>query len=81
MLRRMVLIVSHTPLSLGYCHGYEWNRRLIFFLSFLVVIPWGRLNHPLRKDLVIGQKPEKEGGSGLAEKFWEWSEEQVKPYL
>ena len=53
--------------------------KLIF--SFLVVIPWGRLNHPLRKDLVIGQKPEKEGGSGLAEKFWGWSEEQVKPYL
>ena len=29
----------------------------------------------------MGQKPEKEGGSGVAEKFWEWSEEQVKPYL
>ncbi|KAK0516923.1 hypothetical protein JMJ35_000078 [Cladonia borealis] len=45
------------------------------------LVPWGRLNYPLKKDLVMGQKPEKEGGSGVAGKFWEWSEEQVKPYL
>ena len=47
---------------------------------FRVVIPWGRLNHPLRKDLVLGQKPEREGGTGVAEKFWEWSEEQVREF-
>lgn len=45
------------------------------------VLPWGRLHHKLRKDLVLGQKTEAEGGTGTAEKFWNWSEEQVKPYL
>ncbi|KAK3173359.1 hypothetical protein OEA41_006688 [Lepraria neglecta] len=45
------------------------------------IVPWGRLHHPLRKDLVLSAKPESEGGSGQALKFWEWSEEQVKPYL
>jgi len=43
--------------------------------------PWGRLGVPLRKDLVAASKTEAEGGTGIAAKFWEWSEEQVKPYL
>ena len=45
------------------------------------VIPWGRFGHPLREDLLVAQKTEEEGGSGHAAKFWDWSEEQVKPYL
>lgn len=45
------------------------------------IVPWGRFGHPLRKDLLVAQKTEEEGGSGHAAKFWEWSEEQVKPFL
>lgn len=48
---------------------------------FSLVIPWGRLNHPLRKDLALAQKTEAEGGTSHADKFWEWSEEQVKPFV
>lgn len=44
------------------------------------VIPWGRLG-ALRKDLEDASKSEEDGGMGTARKFWEWSEEQVKPYL
>jgi retinol dehydrogenase-12 len=36
---------------------------------------------PIRADLEKGSKSEAEGGTGIAGKFWAWSEEQVKPYL
>jgi retinol dehydrogenase-12 len=45
----------------------------------LAVIPWGRFQ-PIRKDIFEASKPTSEGGTGLAEKFWEWSEEQTKQY-
>ncbi|KAF4975347.1 hypothetical protein FZEAL_7854 [Fusarium zealandicum] len=44
------------------------------------VVPWGRFL-PIRSDLQKGSLSESEGGTGIAEKFWAWSEEQVKPYF
>ncbi|KAI2468307.1 NAD(P)-binding protein [Annulohypoxylon bovei var. microspora] len=45
------------------------------------VIPWGRFQS-LRKDLVAGSRSTSEpGGTGTAERFWDWSEEQVRSYL
>ncbi|KAI0860398.1 NAD(P)-binding protein [Xylaria cubensis] len=44
------------------------------------VIPWGRFQQP-RKDLIAGSKSLVEEGTGVAEKFWQWSEVQVKSYL
>lgn len=44
------------------------------------IVPWGRFSD-IRSDLLQGSKPESEGGSGIAEKWWEWTEEQVKPYM
>jgi len=44
------------------------------------VQPWGRIVD-IRADLAKGAKSEAEGGTGVAEKFWAWTEEQVKPYL
>jgi hypothetical protein len=44
------------------------------------VIPWGRFA-AIRDDLLAASKTEAEGGSGLAKKFWDWNEEQVKAYL
>jgi hypothetical protein len=41
--------------------------------------PWGRFEAQ-RADLENGSKSKAEGGTGIAEKFWKWSEEQVKPY-
>jgi retinol dehydrogenase-12 len=34
----------------------------------------------LRGDLVAACKTEAEGGTGIAAKFWDWTEEQVKVY-
>jgi hypothetical protein len=44
-----------------------------------IVVPWGRYM-PLRKDLEAGAKTEAEGGTGVASKFWDWTEEQIKPF-
>jgi hypothetical protein len=56
------------------------SPRVAYPLTMTTVIPWGRLI-PIRKDLGAAGKSEAEGGTGIATKFWEWSEEQVKPYL
>lgn len=42
--------------------------------------PWGRFVD-IRPDLEAGKKSISEGGTGVGEKFWAWSEEQVKSYL
>lgn len=45
------------------------------------VIPFGRLGPNIRKDLKEGSLDESEGGTGMAKRFWEWQEEQIKPYV
>ncbi|EFX01780.1 short chain dehydrogenase reductase [Grosmannia clavigera kw1407] len=44
------------------------------------VVPWGRFA-PMREDIDAASRPTSEGGTGLAEKWWQWNEEQVKPYV
>lgn len=44
------------------------------------VVPWGRFMN-MRKDLVQASKPRAEGGTGIAQAFWKWNEEQIKSYL
>ncbi|QPC79116.1 hypothetical protein HYE68_009868 [Fusarium pseudograminearum] len=48
--------------------------------SGIWVVPWGRFM-PIRPDVQKGALPESEGGTGMAEFFWNWSEEQIKPYF
>ncbi|KAI0486798.1 short-chain dehydrogenase [Xylaria cf. heliscus] len=43
------------------------------------IVPWGRIE-AIRKDLLEGSKPEEEGGTGVAQKFWKWCEEQTSRY-
>ncbi|GAP87685.1 putative short-chain dehydrogenase [Rosellinia necatrix] len=43
------------------------------------IVPWGRIDN-IRKDLLEGSKPEEEGGTGIAQKFWKWSDEQTSRY-
>lgn len=35
----------------------------------------------IRADLVDATKGEDEGGTGIGKRFWEWTEEQIKPFL
>ena len=43
------------------------------------ILPWGRFS-PQRPDLVQGSKSKADGGTGIAERFWNWSEAQVKTF-
>jgi retinol dehydrogenase 12 len=42
--------------------------------------PWGRIG-TLRHDIALGGKSKDEGGTGLAEEYWQWCEEQVRDYV
>lgn len=44
------------------------------------VIPWGKLGAP-RDDIAKSCLGAAEGGTGLASKFWEWSEKEVTAYI
>lgn len=45
-----------------------------------LVLPFGRFG-AIRKDWTAVTKPSDEGGNGTAQRFWDWSEEQVKEYV
>lgn len=45
-----------------------------------LVYPFGRFG-TIRKDWEAATKSSAEGGNGTAQKFWDWSEEQVRKYL
>jgi retinol dehydrogenase-12 len=44
------------------------------------VVPWGRFME-IREDLFAASKAVAEGGTGIAQKFWQWNEEQIRPFL
>ncbi|VUC35350.1 unnamed protein product [Clonostachys rosea] len=44
------------------------------------IIPFGRRGS-VKKSLERGAKDESEGGDGTARRFWQWQEEQIKPYM
>ncbi|KAI2783130.1 NAD(P)-binding protein [Daldinia loculata] len=48
--------------------------------SGVFVAPWGRI-WKISKGMSNASKSKSEGGSGIGEEFWQWSEEQVKKYL
>lgn len=33
-----------------------------------------------RSDLIAASKPKPEGGSGIAQQFWDWCEQQARPH-
>lgn len=60
---------------------YLWtNTTKCGELYTLPVIPFGRI-YPIREDLNLAMKSDSEGGMGETRKLWEWTKEQVRPYL
>lgn len=63
--------------------GHEVSRRRSVSwndsINLDAVVSWGR-PYTLREGLEAVKKSEAEGGNGHAEKFWEWSEDQVQKY-
>lgn len=44
------------------------------------MLPWGRIHPSPRQDLLDAMKSKDEGGTGRAEEFWNWCDEQVTQY-
>jgi retinol dehydrogenase-12 len=44
------------------------------------IAPWGRVVNP-RDDIVSGMKRVSEGGTGIAEKFFEWCDKETEQYV
>lgn len=45
------------------------------------VIPWGRWYSGMSQELTASFTEKEQGGTGIAEEFWEWCENQVQPYV
>jgi retinol dehydrogenase 12 len=48
--------------------------------NYRTVAPFGRLL-PYPQPMVDAGKPVEGGGSGIARRFWDWSETQIRPYI
>jgi hypothetical protein len=46
----------------------------------LAVEPWGKIG-PARDDIEVSSRSKTEGGKGVGEDLWKWTEEQIAPYL
>lgn len=50
-------------------------------ILFFPVEPWGHIANYKRHDIVDSCKQKLDGGTGLAEEFWLWTERQVRSYM
>ena len=78
---RFLLIILLFPAKFG---GYTelfagWSDEITASQNGAFIVPWGQVGN-LRADLITGQKPESEGGTGVAQKFWEYCEKETKQY-
>ncbi|KAI0169712.1 putative short-chain dehydrogenase [Hypoxylon sp. FL1284] len=74
-------LITHPPVLGGYTLLYAGvSPDITIEKTGSWVVPWGRIL-PIRKDLMAATKTEEEGGNGTAKKFWEWTDEQIKPYI
>ncbi|KAH9206735.1 short-chain dehydrogenase [Leptodontidium sp. 2 PMI_412] len=81
LMRKIFYFVSHTAIHGAYTELFAGlSPDVTPDKNGAWIVPWGRYM-PLRKDLEAARKTETEGGTGVAAKFWDWSEEQVKAYL
>lgn len=65
---------AHTEAFAGLSPKVDQGRNGVY------IVPWGRFYYDMRKDLVLAMAAE-EGGTRLAKRFWEWSEEQVEAFV
>lgn len=75
----MALTVSPGPFCFHCISLHIRKGRKSYGIPLFLVVPWGHFKS-VRKDLELGMKSVKEEGTGTAERFWDWSEEQVKAY-
>ncbi|KAH7303812.1 hypothetical protein B0I35DRAFT_364185 [Stachybotrys elegans] len=81
MMRAVTKLIMYPPVNGAYTELYAaLSPDISLSNTGCWVIPFGRV-YPIRQDLTNATKTESEGGSGGTRRFWDWSEEQVRPYL
>ncbi|CAF9908737.1 MAG: hypothetical protein ALECFALPRED_004921 [Alectoria fallacina] len=74
-------LISQTPIHGAYTELWAGLSPMVTPKNTgAFIIPWGRFGS-LRKDIAASTKSKSEGGTGVGEQFWEWSEKQVQPYV
>ncbi|KAI1827782.1 NAD(P)-binding protein [Xylaria intraflava] len=77
MLRKTLL---YPPLYGAYTNLFAgFSREVTLQKSGELLGPWGKFKQ-IDQDMVNGSKTKSQGGTGTAQKFWDWSEAQIKPY-
>ncbi|KAF4973340.1 hypothetical protein FSARC_318 [Fusarium sarcochroum] len=80
MARRIKGTLSHSPIYGAYTELFAGlSPDVTMEKTGGWIVPWGRFGVP-REDLERGARPTSEGGTGMAQKWTAWLEEQVKPY-
>ncbi|KAI1432280.1 NAD(P)-binding protein [Xylaria sp. CBS 124048] len=78
LLRKTLL---HPPVYGAYTNLFAgFSDQVTMDRSGEFVGPWGKFRSVAR-DMIEGSKTESQGGNGTAQRLWEWSEAQVKPYV
>ncbi|KAI2623083.1 putative short-chain dehydrogenase [Hypoxylon sp. NC1633] len=81
LFRFMVSLMTYPPINGAYTLLYAGlSPDIGIEKTGSWVVPFGRIL-PIRRDLVEATKTKEEGGNETAKEFWEWCEEQVKPYV
>ncbi|KAH8651358.1 hypothetical protein BX600DRAFT_483765 [Xylariales sp. PMI_506] len=74
-------LITHAPINGSYTMLYAgFSPEISLQNTGSFIIPFGRIQAP-RHDLELAAKSEAEGGNGTGPKFWQWCEDQVKPYV
>jgi retinol dehydrogenase 12 len=73
-------VLLHPPLWGAYTELWAgWSTELTESQNGSYIAPWGRVR-TLRDDVTAGLKRKSEGGTGTAEKFWDWCEKMTEKY-
>ncbi|GAP87598.1 putative short-chain dehydrogenase [Rosellinia necatrix] len=73
--------ILHAPINGAYTELFAGlSPEVTMDRSGAWIAPFGRFMRP-RSDLKEATRTKAEGGSGIAKEFWEWNEEQIRPYL
>lgn len=78
--RAVSMALSYPPVYGAYTELYAgWSGDISPALSGCYVLPWGRVG-PYRRDIAGALKGKQEGGTGGAERFWDWCEKEMKAF-
>ncbi|KAH8171198.1 short chain dehydrogenase domain-containing protein [Sarocladium implicatum] len=80
--KAMLGFMLHPPVFGAYTELYAgWASEISLENNGAFIIPWGRIDSQvLRKDILASLQSKKEGGSGVAARFWDWCSEETASF-